>query len=209
MTIVQPRLDNINSDEILVEDLLKWEENEVKPKAELAIKGEGEFKAGSHCRFCRAKHTCRARAEENMKLTALDFKDPALLSDDEVAEVLSAIDELQKWAADVKDYAFSKAINEGKKWIGFKLVEGRSSRKYVDEGAVAKTLVEAGFEEDKIYSKSLLAITAMENIIGKKKFNELLKDLIEKPNGKPTLVSDTDKRPEINNTAAADFEEEI
>ncbi len=208
MTIVQPRLDNISSDEMVVGELIKWAEEDVKPKAELAIKGEGEFKAGTHCRFCKVKHTCRARAEDNMKLCTLDFKQPALLTDEEIVEVLNSIDELQKYASDVKEYAFNKAINEGKKWDGFKLVEGRSTRKYVDEKAVAKTLIEAGFEEDKIYSKSLLTITAMEKAIGKGKFNELLKGLIEKPSGKPTLVPEDDKRPEINNTAEADFREE-
>ena len=208
MTIVQPRLENISTDEIAVEDLLKWAEEEVKPKAELAIKGEGEFKSGQHCRFCRVRHTCRVRAEENMKLAALDFKEPVLLTDEEIVEVLKSIDELQKYASDIKEYAFNKAINEGKRWEGFKLVEGRSIRKYVDEAAVAKALIEAGFEEDKIYSKSLLTITAMEKAIGKNKFKEVLKDLIEKPSGKPTLVPEEDKRPEINNTAEADFKEE-
>lgn len=208
MTIVQPRLDNISTDEMVVEELIKWAEEDVKPKAELAIKGEGEFKAGSHCRFCRVRHTCRARADDNMKLCILDFKQPALLTDEEIVEVLNSIDELQKYASDVKEYAFNKAINEGKKWDGFKIVEGRSTRKYVDEKAVAKTLIEAGFEEDKIYSKSLLTITAMEKALGKVKFNELLKDLIAKPSGKPTLVQEDDKRPEINNTAEADFREE-
>lgn len=207
MTIVQPRLDNISTDEIVVPDLLKWAEDIVKPKAELAIKGEGDFKAGTHCRFCKVRYTCRERSEANMKLCVLEFKKPALLTDDEIAEVLENIDELQKYASDVKEYAFNKAMNEGKKWNGFKLVEGRSIRKYVDENKVASTLIEAGFIEDKIYSKSLLNITAMEKAIGKHKFNELLKDLVEKPCGKPTLVPETDKRQEIN-TAKADFMED-
>ncbi|MBE6068056.1 MAG: DUF2800 domain-containing protein [Clostridium lundense] len=208
MTIIQPRLDNISTDDIAVDALLKWGEEDVKPKAELAIKGKGEFKAGTHCRFCRVKRTCRARAEENMKLCNLEFKQLPLLTDEEIVEVLNSIDELQKYASDVKEYALNKAINESKRWTGFKLVNGRSTRKYVDEAIVAKALIEAGFEEDKIYSKSLLTITAMEKAIGKKQFSELLKGLIEKPSGKPTLVPETDKRPEINNTAEADFREE-
>lgn len=207
MTIVQPRLDNISTDEIEVPDLIIWAEDIVKPKAELAIKGEGDFKAGTHCRFCKVRYTCRARSEENMKFCILEFKKPALLTDDEIVEVLEGIDELQKYATDIKEYAFDKAVNEGKRWNGFKLVEGRSIRKYVDENKVARTLIDAGFDEYKIYLKSLLNISAMEKAIGKHKFNELLKDLIEKPSGKLTLVPDTDKRQEIN-TAKADFMED-
>lgn len=209
MTIVQPRLDNISTDEIQIVELLKWAAAEVEPKARLAIKGEGEFKAGSHCRFCRIKSICRERSKENMKLCMLDFKEPPLLTDEEIVEVLINIDELQKYASDIKEFAFDKAVNEGKRWTGYKLVEGRSTRKYVNEAEAAKALIEAGYEEDKIFSKSILTITAMEKVIGKNKFNELLKGLIEKPSGKPTLVLETDKRQEFKNTAEIDFKEEI
>lgn len=205
MTICQPRLDNISTFEITVEDLIKWAEDEVKPKAELAIKGEGDFCTGEHCRFCRARFNCRARAEENMKMAQYDFRKGPFLTEDEITEILSNIDEFQKWASDIQAYALDKAINENKKWDGFKLVEGRSSRKYSDEEAVCKTLTGAGFKEEDIYSKNLLGITAMEKAIGKKKFKELLKDLVYKPQGKLTLVLESDKRPEIKNTAEADF----
>ncbi|EHN13414.1 DUF2800 domain-containing protein [Clostridium sporogenes] len=205
MTICQPRIDNISTFEITVEELIKWAEDVVTPKAELAIKGEGDFCAGEHCRFCRARFNCRARAEENMKMAQYDFRKGPLLTEDEITEILSNIGEFQKWAKDIETYAFDKAINENKKWTGFKLVEGRSIRKYSDEEAVSKALIEAGFAEDVIYSKSLLGITAMEKAIGKKKFKELLKDLVYKPQGKLTLVVESDKRPEIKNTAEADF----
>ncbi|AKA72316.1 DUF2800 domain-containing protein [Clostridium scatologenes] len=205
MTICQPRLDNISTFEITVDELEKWAEDTVKPKAALAIKGEGEFSAGDHCRFCRAIFNCRARADENMKMAKYDFRKGPFLTDDEISEILSGIDELQKWASDVQAYALDKAINENKKWQGFKLVEGRSIRKYSDEAAVSKVLIDAGYTEDSIYSKSLLGITAMEKAIGKKKFKDLLSDLINKPKGKLTLVVERDKRPEINNTAEADF----
>lgn len=205
MTICQPRLDNISTFEITVEDLIKWAEDVVKPKAELAIKGEGEFFAGEHCRFCRARFNCRARADENMKMAQYDFKKGPFLTDDEITEILSNIDEFQKWTKDIQVYALEKTINENKKWDGFKLVEGRSSRKYSDEEAVSKTLIESGYKEEDIYSKNLLGITAMEKAIGKKKFKELLKDLVYKPQGKITLVAESDKRPEIKNTAEADF----
>ncbi|KOF56140.1 nuclease [Clostridium sp. DMHC 10] len=205
MTIVQPRLDNISTFEITVDELKKWADDTVKPKAALAIKGEGEFCAGEHCRFCRARFNCRARSDENMKMAQYDFKKAPLLSEDEISEILSRIDEFQKWASDIQAYALDKAINENKKWEGFKLVEGRSIRKYSDEEATAKTLIEAGYTEDVIYSKSLLGITAMEKAIGKKKFKDLIGSLVMKPKGKLTLVVESDKRPEINNTAEADF----
>lgn len=123
--------------------------------------------------------------------------------------MLSNIDELQKYASDIKEYAFEKAMDEGKRWTGYKLVKGGSTRKYVNEIEAAKTLIEAGYEENKIFSKSILTITAMEKAIGKNKFNELLKGLIEKPSGKPILVPETDKRQEFKNAAEIDFKEEI
>ena len=207
MTIVQPRLDSISTDEISVEALTEWAESYVKPRAEMAIIGEGQFCAGEHCRFCRARYTCRSRAEENLKLTRFDFKSPALLSDEEISEILSGVDDLQKWASDIYSYALEQAENHNKKWPGYKLVEGRSSRKYKDENLVAESLVAAGIEEDKLYNKSLLTITAMEKTLGKKRFTELLGELIIKPMGKPTLVSEMDKRPELNSikSAQADF----
>ncbi|WP_196007889.1 DUF2800 domain-containing protein [Clostridium tyrobutyricum] len=205
MTICQPRLDNISTFEITVDDLIKWAEDVVKPKADLAIKGEGEFCAGEHCRFCRAKFNCRARADENMKMAQYDFRKGPLLNDDEITEILSGIDELQKWANDIQAYALDKAVNENKKWDGFKLVEGRSSRKYSDEEAVSKTLIDAGYKEGDIYSKNLLGITAMEKAMGKKKFKELLNNLVYKPQRKLTLVAQSDKRPEIKSTAEVDF----
>lgn len=205
MTICQPRLDSISTYELSIDELTDWAEKEVKPKAELAFKGEGEFESGEHCRFCKVKATCRARAKENMKLACMDFKEPALLSDDEVVEILESIDELKKWATDVQAYAFEQSVNEGKKWPGFKLVEGRSSRKYSDESRVAEVLIAAGYEEEKIYSKSLLSLTALEKKIGKKHFNEILGDLITKAPGKVKLVAEEDKRPAIKDTAEIDF----
>ena len=140
-----------------------------------------------------------------MKMTQYDFRKGPLLTDDEITEILSGIDELQKWANDIQAYALDKAVNENKKWDGFKLVEGRSSRKYSDEEAVSKTLIDAGYKEEDIYSKSLLGITAMEKAMGKKEFKELLNNLVYKPQGKLTLVAQSDKRPEIKSTAEVDF----
>jgi len=203
MTIIQPRLDNISTEELTVEELLAWAEDYLKPKAALAITGEGEFFAGEHCRFCRARATCRARVKYNLELAKYDFQEPPLLTHEEIAEILARAEELHKWVKDIQDYALDQAENHGVKFPGWKLVEGRSIRKYVDEDAVARALIEAGFSEDTIYTRSLLGITAMEKEIGKKKFEKLLGDLVVKPAGKPTLVPESDKRPEINSTEAA------
>lgn len=209
MTICQPRLESISTYEISVDELTNWAEAELRPKAQLAINGEGEFLSGEHCRFCRARKTCRARADEHLELAKFDFKLPALLSEDEIAEVLSEADRLSAWASDIFAYATDLAICEGKQWTGFKLVEGRSNRKYSSEESVIKACNDNGITD--IYTKSLLGITAMEKLLGKKKFTSILGDLVEKPQGKPTLVPISDKREsiKINNTAEADFKEEI
>ena len=192
MAIVQPRVDNFSTWEITVEELLKWAEEELKPKALLASTGGGEFCAGDHCRFCRAKNQCRARAVKNLELLKYEFQDPALLTDEEVAEIIGLADELAKWAGDIYTYATALAINEGREWDGFKLVEGRTRRKFTDEDAVAETAKEAGYTD--IFKQSLISITEMEKLMGKKKFNDILGNLVEKPKGKLTLVPETDKR---------------
>lgn len=206
MTIVQPRLDNISTDEMQVEELLEWAANEVKPKAELAFKGEGEFVPGEHCRFCKVKANCRARAEENLKLACMDFQKPPLLTDDEIVEVLTSIDQLMSWSKDVQEFALAKAMNENKQWPGMKLVEGRGSRKYSDENAVVEALTAAGYESDVIFKKSLNTITTLEKELGKKTFQELLGSLITKAPGKVKLVPEEDKRQEIQSSPEVDFQ---
>ena len=209
MTICQPRLESISTYEVSADELTKWAEEELRPKAQLAINGEGEFIPGEHCRFCRARRACRARAEEHLALARHDFKLPALLTGEEISEVLSIADRLSTWASDVYAYATDLAIREGKQWQGYKLVEGRSNRKYTSENSVVEAVTAAGYSD--IYRQSLIGITDMEKLLGKKRFKELLADLVEKPEGKPTLVPVTDKRQAItlNNTAEADFKEEI
>lgn len=209
MTICQPRLDMMTSETLTVNELQEWAEKEVRPRAELAMAGEGEFVVGDHCRFCKAKATCRARAEYNLELTKMEFAVPELLSDEEIGEILRKADQLANWVTDITEYALEEAL-KGKKWDGWKLVEGRSNRKYLDEIKVADTLKSAGYDEAVIYEKKLYGITAMEKIVGKKKFGELLNDLIIKPQGKPTLVPESDKRPEYSSAdnAAKDFAEE-
>lgn len=196
MAIVQPRVDNFSTWEITVEELLKWAEEELRPKALLASTGGGEFCAGDHCRFCRAKNQCRARAVKNLELLKYEFQDPALLTDEEIAEIIGLADELAKWAGDIYTYATALAINEGREWDGFKLVEGRTRRKFTDETAVAETAKEAGYTD--IFKQSLITITEMEKLMGKKKFNDILGSLVEKPKGKLTLVPETDKRQAVD-----------
>lgn len=204
MTIIQPRLDSISTDEMLVEDLLKWAEDVLKPTAQLAFKGEGEFCAGSHCGFCRAKAVCRAREEKNMELAVYEFSDGPTLNSDEIADIIGKCDELAKWAKDIQEYALEQAVS-GIDYPGWKIVEGRSNRKYTDVLKVAEILLENEYTQDKIYKpQDLQGLTNMEKIVGKKRLGELVGDYIEKPIGKPVLVVETDKR-EIFNKATTDF----
>lgn len=204
MTIFQPRLNSVSVSEITKEELLGWAENTLKPIAELAAKGEGEFKAGEHCRFCKVKATCRKRAEYNLELAKYEFVVPDTLEPIEIAAILSKADELASWVNDVKEYALQQALS-GVEYDGFKVVEGRSVRKYKDEKAVAETVAKAGFDP---FEKTVLGITAMTKLLGKAKFEELLGGLITKPQGKPTLVPVSDKRAALN-TAADDFKEDV
>jgi len=207
MTIFQPRLESVSIWEISIDELEKWVQDELIPKAKLAARGEGDFISGEWCRFCKARNQCRARAEGFLKLAQMEFKPPALLSEEEVAEVLSVADELAKWAVDVYAFASDEAITHGKQWNGFKLVEGRSNRKYTDEEAVAEAASAAGYTD--IFKKTLIGISEMEKLLGKKKFAEVLGKLVYKPQGKITLVAESDKRDAIiTATAEADFKEE-
>ena len=203
MTIFQPRRDNISTWSCSKKDLLSWAEEVLKPTAALAYEGKGEFKAGGHCQFCNAKATCRKRAEYNLELAKYDFAMPDTLNEMEIAAILPKIDQLISWGNDLKDYALVQA-QAGTHYEGFKVVEGRSNRKYTDEDQVASTVSAAGFDP---YEKKLLGVTAMSSLLGKKKFEDLLGGLIYKPPGKPTLVPESDKRPAMN-TAADDFQED-
>lgn len=200
MTIYQPRLTSISTDTISKTDLLDWAENTLRPLADLAYKGEGDLNAGSWCRFCKLRSTCRKRAEANLAMAQHDFKLPPTLSDEEIAVILDKLDDLISWAGDVKEYALNATLH-GKHFEGWKLVEGRSNRRYTDEAAVAQIVSETGRDP---YEHKLLGITAMEKLLGKKQFATLLSNLVERPQGKPVLVPASDKRPEMTN-AKNDF----
>lgn len=203
MIVYQPRRDNVSTYVISKEDLYRWADEVLKPTADLAFAGNGNFLCGEWCCFCKAKYDCRARAEANLELAKYEFKLPPLLEDEEIEEILTRVDDLVTWASDIKEYALQQALS-GKEWSGWKLVEGRSNRRYTDEVAVANVVSKAGFDP---YEQKILGITAMQKLLGKSRFDELLSSYIEKPQGKPTLVPESDKRPAMN-TAKNDFMEE-
>ena len=206
MTIYQPRRENVSTWTISVDELREWAETTLKPKADLAFKGEGEYTPGSWCQFCRAAVKCRARAEAKLELARFEFAQPPLLTDEEIEEILGKLDDLTKWANEIVAYAQDAAINHGKEWSGFKLVESRTNRKYTDEDAVAHAAAAAGYHD--IYRKSLIPITEMEKLMGKQTFKEVLGGLVIKPAGRPTLVPASDKRPAITTVGANhDFNE--
>ncbi|MGE4214123.1 MAG: DUF2800 domain-containing protein [Anaerotignaceae bacterium] len=203
MTIYQPRMDNISSCEMLVEDLLEWANTEVVPRAKKADSDTEEFCTGKHCEegFCNARPICRAYAEKQLEAAVYDFKLPSALSVDEIADILEQAESLAKWATLIKDYALDQAVNHGVTYPGYKIVEGRSNRAWsVDDTLVAAQLIGKGYRDDDIWPRKLKGITAMEQLLSKKTFKDILGDLVIKPQGKPTLVPFDDKRPEINST---------
>lgn len=214
MSIFQPRKDNYSSYEISVEALLHWANTELKDKAQSAFDGKGVQVAGKHCGWCKVSGQCKANAEYNTSMIAKDFPQPFLLSDSEIVEVLEKLDTFAGWVKAVKDHAFSEAMG-GKKWQGWKLVEGRSNRKYEDETAISSVLIKEGFAKDSIFNMKLKGLGDMEKLLGKGKFTELIGEYIVKPPGAPALVPESDKRQEysqIGNYFAGelltDFEDE-
>lgn len=209
ITIIQPRLDHVSTEEQPLKELLLWAEENVAPRAAMALDGTDYLATGDWCRFCPAKAVCRKRAEYNLELARDEFKAPPLLTDEEIGEVLRRAEEIQKWTSDVQNYALEQAL-AGKHFDGWKLVEGRSNRKYADDLKVAEALTAAGYDEAMLYERKLYGITAMEKIVGKKKLATTLGDLIIKPAGRPVLVPESDKREAINTTetAKADFNNE-
>lgn len=194
---------NVSTFTIPKDELYEWADQVLAPTAELSFNGDGEYHCGEWCQFCKAKADCRERANANMELAKFEFRQPPLLTDEEVEEILGRIDELIAWASDIKDYALQAAIS-GKQWSGYKLIEGRSNRKYTDENAVIAAVTAAGYDP---YEHKILGVTAMTSLLGKKQFNDILGGLITKPQGKPTLVPGSDKRPAMT-TIIDDFKED-
>ena len=204
VTIVQPRLKSLTSHPMTIEELQAWADSELLVKAALAWKGEGDFVAGKHCQFCKAKAVCRANMEFNMQVAAHDFANAETLCAEEIADIISRADMFKSWIGAVEEYALKEALG-GKRIPGYKIVQGRSTRQYSDELAVANILTGVGgYTETDIYNKKLLGITAMEKLLGKDRFAHLLDSHIVKPAGKPTLVTESDPRKPFN-SAELDF----
>lgn len=203
MTIFQPRLSGImDSSEKSVKELLTWAQKVVKPRARLADKGEGEFAPSEEtCKFCRAKEQCRARTEMNLKLFD-ESPDPLLISLEEAGEILSKAGDIEAWLKDLRELV-TKALTSGESVAGWKMVEGRSNRKFADEDKVVEAMKAAGYDEALLFERKLITLTKMEKDFGKKAVGEILKDLIVKPKGAPTLAPESDKRPEYQ------FEEQV
>ena len=200
MAIYQPRLSSVDDAEMTVENLYSWARSELAPRAKLAFDGAGEFACGDWCRFCKVRRNCRALAKYQLELAQYEFKEPELLTDSEIASILSRVDDLITWAGGVKEYALSEALR-GHEYPGFKVVPGRAYRRFSDDTEVAARVCGIGMDP---WEKKLLGVTALEKMLGKKQFGSLLSDLVIRPEGKPTLVPDSDKR-EAMFSASADF----
>lgn len=204
LTIVQPRLDHISTWTIPVSHLHAWADKIVRPKAKMAYAGEGKTCAGDWCKWCKVKPRCRRLAEDALSLAKHEFKKPDLLEDDELLAVYKQIKGLTDWAAAVASFIKSEAI-AGKKWEGYKLVEGRSVRKWADEKAVYDHLI-AGYDADKIQNTKMKGIGDITKLVGKVSFAKHLTPFVVKPPGAPTLVPESDKRQAFSfNSAKDDF----
>lgn len=211
LTIVQPRINNISSWQISVEELMRWATEDLKPKAELAYEGKGELNAGDWCRFCAVKNRCKKLYEQQMEIAKHEFAAPELLTDDDIADIVLRASSFVEWVNSITEYAQKKAVEENKDWPGLKLVEGISRRKWIDEDKAANAIFARCPElsEDQVFNMKLNSITTIEKLIGKKKFAEILSDMTVKPQGKPTLVPVEDKRPAMGlGQARIDFKDE-
>lgn len=206
LAIVQPRLDNISEFEMTIQELIAWGE-EIKPLAVKAFNGEGEFVPGEHCKFCRAKAVCRARAEQYTALEDFTKKEPALLSNEEIGPILEKAQHIESWVSALKDYALSEVL-KGEEIPGWKAVEGRGFRNYTDIDKAFEYLKANGIDEAILYERVPLTVSKLEKALKKKQFKELLEDngFVQKTPGKPTLVPLSDKRKPITPDAASDFQ---
>lgn len=205
MTIIQPRLKHESSYEICVVDLLFWAEQVLKPAAQAAFKGEGAQIPGDHCRFCKVAARCKALAAHTLEVTK-EKHEPGLMTMEEIAQLLPHFDTIKNWIGSVEDYALNQAL-EGQKVPGFKVVEGRSIRRLSNADEAAQRLRNAGFGDDDFYRpRELKTLTDLEKTLTKKGFTTLLGDLVVKPDGKPTLVEESDPRQPFSK-ANNDFKE--
>jgi len=205
MSIIQPRIDNISTYEIPVGLLLGWGDAVVKPQAQKAFMGLGEFSQGEHCRFCKAKGACEFRAKENMKVIEEAEKEiKGTMSNASIGEILTKTENVEDWLKDLRAYALDQVL-KGENIPGWKAVEGRSNRTIVDVDKAFEILEANGFDQAILYEKKPLTLTALEKVVGKKKLAEAIGDYIEKPKGKPTLAKESDKREPFRVSAAEEF----
>jgi len=203
MHIWQPRLQNFGTDRISAYELWEWAETFVKPRAQKAFVGLGDYEAGDHCKFCKAKPRCRTASEyARTPAGRVNFADPNTLTDEEIAEIALTLPLLMSYGKDVTAYMLTKALAQGKQWPGFKLVEGRSNRQIVDEQAAILKLYNKGYKE--VYDTKIKPFGQLDAIVGATNLSEILGNLIVKPSGKPTLVPDGDTRTSYQ-TAASEF----
>lgn len=195
MTIVQPRLDHVASFVLSADELRDWGNNTVSPIAKLAYNGQGDQKAGDWCRWCKIKATCKARAEKQGQTVAMMAE--AELTDDQICQILTASAEIKAWLSDIESHTVQR-LSDGETLPGWKLVEGRSNRKIKEPEALAEKLLNCGVDAARIYKpQELQSLTALEKAVGKARFNELCGEFVYKPQGKATLVPESDKRPAL------------
>lgn len=207
LTVVQPRIDNFSSWDIPAGELLEWANGELREKAKLAFEGKGELQVGDWCKFCSVKNRCRLLADESLKIAKYEFAKPEILSDEEIADVLKRTPMLTEWANSIFEYAQFQAINNKKQWPGFKVVEGRAVRKWIDEETATSTIFAKfpNLEDNDVLKTKLKGIGEIEKLVGKTEFQNKLSSVVVKPAGTPKLVPAEDKRQAIVNQAVADF----
>jgi hypothetical protein len=205
LAIIQPRLNSISEFSLSIEELLAWGE-EIKPLAQKAFAGEGDFKPGDHCKFCRAKAQCRARADQYSALEDFKMLKPPLISNEEVGEILVKAEALDSWVKALKEYALAEVL-KGKEIAGWKAVEGRGSRSYVNQDAAFEHLKASGVDEAMLFERVPLTVSKIEKVLKKAEFRSLLEEPghVVKSAGKPTLAPLNDKRKSITPDVASDF----
>lgn len=193
MTIVQPRLNAVSSDTVSAAALILWAADVLAPKAKQAYRGEGDYVPGDHCEFCRAKAGCKALAEYCSRVTSV-FKETDALLPEEIAKALPSVAVVEMWASAIKARAM-EMLTEGKQVPGWKLVEGRATRKIIQEAKAREILRQAGFRPEDYDKVELRGITDLTRLVGgAKTFNTLLGELVERTPGKPALAPDSDPR---------------
>lgn len=201
--VVQPRIYNFSESNLHINELLEWGQA-IKPIADIAFAGLGEFKSGDHCRFCKAKYTCRVRAQECLDTEFYMEKEKSeTLTNEEIAGIIERADNIKKWVEDIKKYALAEIL-KGNEVPGWKAVLGTGKRIIQDADKLIKALVKEGFDEDLFYTRELSSMTAIEKIVGKKEFDTLCKDYLGYQEGSPALAPIIDKRKEYEPISAAD-----